>query len=127
MPRPIWTFDRRRRARVGVRSGVRVDLPGQDLTLQVREISSGGLIVSAAQALTPGSRFELTLCLDGQGTWTVSVRVAHCRSLLSLDAHNRARFETGLAFEALPADVAAAIEALVSRLASPASPARARE
>ena len=79
------TFDRRRHARTRVQmmlKGVRLDPDGGDVidTLQMQDISKGGLGAISRRGFYPGQRMVLCLPLSGQGgRRNIYARIVRCR------------------------------------------------
>jgi hypothetical protein len=114
--RPTWTFDRRRLTRVRGPGAIELEVIGLGEVVRVRDVGTGGAVVSLARPLTPNARYDILVRLSDGRCWTAGGRVVHCRAPLVLDAARRPRYVAGIAFEDLPDEAVQALDALVARL-----------
>ncbi len=107
MPRlPAWTHERRRSLRVDVPARVPLEVRriDTDTPVSLRQIGTGGLVVTGHEALHPESPYDVQVSVEGHRTLHLEGRVVYSRATMAVDAARRAVYVSAVAFENVTED-----------------------
>lgn len=88
-----------------------------DAPVELRQISTGGMVVEGLDALEPGSAYNVRLLVHGHPPMTLEGHIVYSHAPLAVNASGSVRFVSAVAFDRVSTTDADGLAAIVTALA----------